>query len=222
MHLKDDKVNFISSTPIVASSIPLALGSALEQKLTKKNNITVCFVGDGSLEEGSFFESLNFASLNNLPIIYVCENNFYSCYTRINDRQNHSDFSKYAKSFNIENSKSNGNNIESVISKFSKAYIRAKKGKPQFIQFDTFRYLEHCGPSDDDHLGCRRKNELEKWLNQCPLENYKKLILKRKIINNDTIFKIEESIDKKIDNVFKYAKSSDLPNITKKLIQTYA
>ena len=71
MHLQDDKVNFISSTPIVASSIPLAIGSALEQKITNNNNITVCFVGDGSLEEGSFFESLNFASLIRFSLAHL-------------------------------------------------------------------------------------------------------------------------------------------------------
>ena len=112
------KINFISSIPIVASSIPLALGSALQQKLSNDKNITVCFLGDGSLEEGSFFESLNFASLNKLPIIFVCENNYYSCYTPLKERQNHSSFDKYAKSFNIMASQHNGNDIQNVINVF--------------------------------------------------------------------------------------------------------
>lgn len=222
MHLQDDKINFISSIPIVASSIPLALGSALEQKLSNDKNITVCFLGDGSLEEGSFFESLNFASLNRLPIIFVCENNYYSCYTPLKERQNHSNFDKYAKSFNIMAHRKNGNKIETVIDTFSTSYKLAKKGYPQFLQFDTFRFLEHCGPSDDDHLGYRKKNELSSWIDKCPLETLKKELLKNKILTNKKIDQINKNIDKKIKDAFNNAKKSALPKLNKKLIQTYA
>ena len=87
MHLFDLNAGIMSSVPIVGSSIPLAAGSALNDKIDKAENITSVFFGDAAIEEGVFHETMNFASLYNLPIVFVCENNFYSCYTHLNERQ---------------------------------------------------------------------------------------------------------------------------------------
>ena len=102
MHLFDNENGIPLSIPIVGSAIPIAVGSALQSKLDGTKCVNVVFFGDGAVEEGTFHESLNFASLNNLPIIFVCENNLYSVYTNISERQPRRNISKLAESHNIK------------------------------------------------------------------------------------------------------------------------
>ncbi len=129
MHLQDLNVNFMASIPIVSSSIALATGSSLSQKRNKSSSITVVYVGDASLEEGVFYECANFASLHNLPILFACENNLYSVYTHINQRQANKKFTKYADVFNIKNKILDGNDVLSVDNELKKIikYIKIKK-----------------------------------------------------------------------------------------------
>ena len=117
MHLQDTKVNYI---PIVGSSIGLAAGCAYHNKLNGKSEITVVYVGDASLEEGIFYEICNFASLHNLKILFVCENNLYSVYTKLESRQVTSNFTKYAKAFNINSLRINGNDVIDIHKKSKK------------------------------------------------------------------------------------------------------
>ena len=87
MHLIDKSVGFMGTSAIVGNSIPLGVGLALSLKLQKKNNLACIFIGDGAIEEGSFYESLNFAVLKNLPVLFICENNLYSVYSPLKVRQ---------------------------------------------------------------------------------------------------------------------------------------
>ena len=124
----------IASIPIVGSNIPLAVGSALSSKIDDSNVISVAFTGDGSLEEGVFHESVNFAQLNKLPVLFVCENNLYSVYTPLSSRQPDRPISDLGKSHNIYTLTADGNDVESVysISKEAISYVRSGKG-PVFI-----------------------------------------------------------------------------------------
>ena len=177
MHLMDPSVGMMLSLPIVASIIPIAVGAALSLKLKKKKNVISVFFGDAAVEEGVFHESANFASLNKLPIVFVCENNKYSCFTKINERQPSEDITRLAKCHNISNLRMNGNNLINVYEK-SKMIIQQIKKKPEpfFLQLDTYRHVEHCGPNSDDNLNYRGKSELNNWLKDDPLENFIKFL----------------------------------------------
>ncbi len=128
MHLMDHKVGMMMSLPIVSSVIPVAVGAAMALKFKKKRNIAVVFIGDASLEEGVFHESANFASLNNIPILFVCENNRFSCFTRIEDRQPSEDFTRLARCHEIDSLRIDGNDVLNVF-KVSKKIISVIKKK---------------------------------------------------------------------------------------------
>mgnify|MGYP001375397663 FL=1 len=213
MHLMDPSVGMMLSLPIVASIIPIAVGAALSLKLKKKKNVISVFFGDAAVEEGVFHESANFASLNKLPIVFVCENNKYSCFTKINERQPSEDITRLAKCHNISNLRMNGNNLIDVYEK-SKMIIQQIKKKPEpfFLQLDTYRHVEHCGPNSDDNLNYRGKSELNNWLKDDPLENFIKFLKVENEYDQKTVNEISDNIMIEINSAFKFAKNDKFPN----------
>ena len=212
MHLTDLKNNFYGSTAIVSNSIPIGVGLAYSLKINKQKNLVCIYVGDASLEEGVFYESINFCVVKKLPVVFICENNFYSVYTHINDRQpKNRKLYKLAKALGTISHKFDQNNPYKLFLNFNKVFDKVRKNPfPNFIEIETYRYLEHCGPNDDTNLGYRSFKEVEKWKKKDPLiftENYlvKKNIFKRKTLKSieKTIFKntnLEFDLVKKLKN----------------------
>ena len=134
-------------------------------KLNKEKNILVIFLGDGATEEGVFQESLDFASLHDLPVLFVCENNHYSVYSHISKRQSRKrNILKIAKAIGIDGCSINGNDAISIYSKTKKLLKKVRQNsKPYFVILDTFRFLEHCGPDNDDILNYRETKYLNEW-----------------------------------------------------------
>jgi len=213
MHLVDLNAGFFPAVPIVGSTIPIGVGVAFANKMKKNSLITTIFLGDGSTEEGVFHESLDFAVLKNLNVLFVCENNFYSVYSPLNVRQSQKrSILGLAKAHGISGTRSNGNLVEDVIKKTKKALSFIKKNnKPYFLEFETYRYVEHCGPNNDDHLKYRKKKEINKWLNNDPIN-----ILEKKLSNyqNFKIYKkkIIKKINSEINSVFKEARNERFPS----------
>lgn len=145
MHLFDTNVGFMASMPIVGSSIPVACGAALASKLSGDGGIAVVFFGDAAVEEGVFHESLNIASVLNLPILFVCENNGYSINTPLKERQPDRPIVKLAEANNISAFNAEGNLERLAASvQISVDYIRVAR-RPMLICFETYRWAEHCG-----------------------------------------------------------------------------
>jgi pyruvate dehydrogenase E1 component alpha subunit len=212
MHLQDLSVNFYASIPIVSSAIGLATGTAFTQKRKNLKSITTVFIGDGSMEEGIVHESLNFSSINNLPLLYVCENNFYSIYTHVNQRQPSDDMTRFAKANNINYLRIRGDDLYKVLKATSYAVKFIKqKNKPFFLQLDTYRHREHCGPNIDDYKNYRKKDELKKWLLLDPVLKFKNKLFKDKILNIHLDKKIKNEITVNIKNIFKNSLKAKLP-----------
>jgi TPP-dependent pyruvate/acetoin dehydrogenase alpha subunit len=214
MHLVDLNSGFFAAVPIVGSTIPVAVGVAWAFKLKKSSNIVTVFLGDGATEQGVFFESLDFASLKNVPILFVCENNFYSVYSQLDVRQARGrEISVLAKSHGIKTFTGDGNNVDQVSELTSEAvkYIKSNNS-PAFIEFDTFRWLEHCGPNGDDDLGYRKKGELDHWIKRDPIESYKSRMIENHKLTEKEIIKNIEVICTEIDEAFKFAKESLFPD----------
>ena len=214
MHLQDQGAGVMMSIPIVASPIPIGAGIALQSSFLKKSKkyLTVIFFGEGATEEGIFHETVNFAALNNLPILFICENNYYSVYTHLRDRQpKKRKVKEIFKAHGLKGFSADGNDALGV-HRLSKKVIRdiKKTSRPSFIEFKTYRWLEHCGPFWDDNLKYRNDGELNKWIKKCPLEKIKKRV--NKIFSEDFIFNIEQSIDEEIFKAFEFAKLSKYPN----------
>jgi len=213
MHLIDLDVNFLGSTSIVGGTIPVAVGTAFSSKLKKQDTITVVFFGDGAVEEGVFHESLNFATLKHLPILFVCINDSFSVYTHISKRQPPRNIFSLAKAHGMQAYKCDGNNVLEVY-KISKSAIKTirKQTGPVFIEFSTYRWLEHCGPCYDNNLKYRSETEFNFWIERCPLKHLKETMLKKNIITNNQIKNLTETITNEINEAVSFAKSSTFPD----------
>ncbi len=164
MHLVANDVGFIGSTSIVGGTIPVGVGLAFAKKIRGESGRVIVCIGDAAIEEGVFHESANFASLHDLPVVFACENNLYSCYTHLRDRQPYRPFERIAEAHSLAYINIDGNNVGQVAGCIPKDLT-----KPLFIELRTYRHLEHCGPNNDDHLGYRDVEETQLWLDRDPL-----------------------------------------------------
>lgn len=209
MHLIDTSVGFMGSTAIVGNTIPVAVGLALEKKLTRKKSIACVFFGDGATEEGAFYESVNFAIIHSLPILFICENNLYSVYSGLEVRQPvDRKIYKMVRAMGISAQHANGNDVEEVARKVKHAKTMIlKSGGPQFLEFDTYRWREHCGPNFDNNIGYREESEFLKWKKKDPLKNFysenSQKYIDRKI----------DTISQEIDDAHQFADDSKFPTL---------
>ena len=223
MHLQDISKNFFGSLPIVGSGLALAAGTAFAQKRNKKNSISAVFLGDGTMEEGIVHETMNFSSIFKIPLLFICENNFYSIFTHLKDRQPNSDMTRFAKAHNIKSANVNSFEISKLIniSREAVQYVRKNK-KPFFLQINTYRFLEHCGPNNDDYINYRPKKEINFWKEKDPLILLNNIILKNKILTLNNLKKIEHDYNLKINKIFTFAKNSEFPIPNEAGINVYA
>jgi len=221
MHLIDIKAGVTAAVPIVGSTLPIGVGKAWSNKLKKNNNIVVIFFGDGATEEGVFLESLDFASLYNLKVLFVCENNRYSVYSPIKNRQSKErQITKISKAIGIESKKFSNHDILELENFFKITIDRIRsRSKPFLVEVDTYRYLEHCGPNNDDNLLYRNTLEINKWKSRDQIKKLENFLIKNKVIDNKINKKIKQNIEKKIDTAFNFAEKSKYPSI--KLLGKY-
>ena len=214
MHLIDLKAGVTAAVPIVGSTIPIGVGLSWSIKLKKKKSIVVIFFGDGATEEGVFQESLDFASLHNLPVLFVCENNEYSVYSHRSKRQSKSrNILGIAKAIGVNGTKISGYDVIKIFNTSSKIIKNIKKhSKPHLILVDTFRHLEHCGPNHDDHLSYRSKKYVKDWLKKDPLKKIKRQMINSKSIKHSDLETIEKKINNEILSAFKFANQSKFPS----------
>lgn len=202
MHLIDLEAGFMGSTPIVGGTVPLAVGAAWSLKLRQQNSVCVVFFGDGCFEEGVVHESMNFATLHKLPIIFVCENNQFSVYTKLNDRQPDRPIYKIAQAHGLEAKVASGIDVQKIFELVSDSYTRALCGFPQFLEFHVFRWREHCGPNFDSELGYRTKNEILEYESSCPIKHIEQKILERQIIDRLRLSEIKQLMNQQVKAVF--------------------
>ncbi len=213
MHLVDLQAGFLGAAPIVGSTIPIAVGAAFGSVMQNKDNIAAVFFGDGATEEGVFHESLNFAALKKLPIIFVCENNFYSVYSPLSVRQPPGrPITQLVQGHGIESYAGNGNDVIEVYDLTSLAVNKVRQGSgPIFLEFKTYRWLEHCGPNNDNTLGYRSESEFEKWRQLCPVNMLQNKLLAEGVMRFEEIDAVKKEITVEIHEAFQFAKTSLFP-----------
>ena len=212
MHMYDDKVNHLGSVPIVGGSIPVGVGIGYAIKLNKSKNVSVIYFGDAATEEGVFFESLHFAALKKLPIIFVCEDNEYSVYTSKYERHGKRDIKKLVKSMDVKFIEAKKNDVNDIQKKAKLAKKYALTNGPVFLYSKTYRYVEHCGPNNDDDLNYRPKNEVNYWKNKDPIQLEIKKLKKLKIFNEDKHLNYCSSVRKNfIKSLIKTKNAKSLP-----------
>lgn len=213
MHLIDLDVGFMGATPIVGGTVPLAVGSAWAGMLQGKKRISVVFFGDGCVEEGVVHESLNFAALHKLPILFVCENNEFSVYTRLNERQPARPIHRLAEGHGMQTYCGDGNDVEEVLALARVAADRAREGQgPQFLELRTYRWREHCGPNFDDDLNYRTAPEIEEGLKDCPLVGLASRMAASGNEHSEDFARFETEIRAEVEAAFEFALSSAKPS----------
>lgn len=215
MHIIAQEKGMVGSVPIVAATIPLAMGAALASKMRKDGRVTVSFFGDGAAGEGALYESLNFASLRKLPIIFACENNFYSTHMPIKECRPENNIYKIGNSFCIKSYRVDGNDVLKVYGIAKKAVELCRKGQgPVFIEFMTYRLRGHVGPDDNIqgyHTDIRSKEEVERWRKRDPIKKFEKYLLKNGILEKVNMEKITQRVVEEVKSVHAYALSSIYP-----------
>jgi len=213
MHLIDRSVGFLGAVPIVGSTIPIGVGAAFGTVLRKEHRVTIVFLGDGATEEGVFHEAVNFAVLKRLPVIFVCENNFFSVYSSLAVRQPPiRKIYELARGYGLDSHQGDGNDVEAVYGLAKAAVEKARRGDgPTFLEFKTYRWREHCGPYYDNHLGYRSEREFEEWKARCPIARFKQQLLQRELITKQDLDGIEASLAAEVEEAVAFAKSSPFP-----------
>jgi len=213
MHLASPDMGLLGSSAIVAGTIPLAAGAALAFSLQKRDAVSVAFFGDGAANEGVFYESLNFASLKKLPVIFVCENNLYSTHMPISACLADTDIYKKAKVFKMLGVRVDGNNVVEVYEAARKAIENARSGEgPTLIECMTYRWRGHVGPNYDLDKGLRSKEELDYWMDRCPIKRFEEFLMDRGIVSNAEKKVICQEIDKEVEESLVYAEESPYPD----------
>jgi TPP-dependent pyruvate/acetoin dehydrogenase alpha subunit len=171
MHMIDTGARMLGCSAVVATNIPIALGYAWTLKREGKQRVIVCFFGDGATEEGVFYESLNFASLHKLPVLFVCENNALAIHTPLETRWAHHDIADRVEGFGIPVRCNRDMDVLAIreIATEALAGIRAGNG-PVFMECHTYRWRQHVGPNEDFDAGYRSRDEMLKWVESDQVE----------------------------------------------------
>lgn len=224
MHLTDESVGFMGSTSIVGGTIPVGTGLGFSISLHGTDQVSCVFLGDGATEEGVFYESINFAALKKLPVLYICENNLYSVYSPLGVRQPHGrNIYEMVRCLGVQSDAGDGNDVAEVYLKVSDAVesIRAGNG-PCFLEFATYRWREHCGPNFDNDIGYRTQAEYEAWKENDPIAFLEQRLIGQGSINAQDIVSMEDGICKEIDVAFDFAESSAFPEPSEAGAHVYA
>lgn len=226
MHLIDPGVGMLGSAPIVAGTISLAVGAALASFIRQDGRLTVSFFGDGATGEGVFYESLNFAALKKLPIIFACENNLYATHMPIRECRVDQPISRIAESFGIENYTVDGNDVLKVYESGTKAVEICKKGNgPVFMEFMTYRLRGHVGPDDNiqgAHTDIRPEAEIESWMKKDPIRNFESYLMENRILEKDMIQSIKNEVAVEVSDAQAYARKCASPYLKELINDVFA
>jgi TPP-dependent pyruvate/acetoin dehydrogenase alpha subunit len=206
----------MGSAPIVAGTISLALGAALASSIRGDRRIAVSFFGDGATGEGVLYESMNFASLKKLPMIFACENNLYSTHLPIKECRPDQDIYEIAFPFKITSYRVDGNDVLAVYEHARKAVRLCREGcGPVFLEFLTYRLRGHVGPDDNiqgNHTDIRSSEEIDRWKKKDPITRFERFLIRSRVLDRAEIKKIQAQIGKEIEAAVIFAKSSPFPN----------
>jgi len=215
MHLIDPSIGMMGSAPIVAGTIPLALGAALAASIRNDGRVAVSFFGDGATGEGVLCESLNFAALKKLPILFVCENNFYSTHLPIDEIRVSRRIYELGIPFGEQSHRVDGNDVLEVHRAARKAVDLCRKGKgPVFLECLTYRMHGHVGPDDNiqgTHTDIRPPAEIEKWRKKDPIRKLERHILKKRVASKSELKEIQVQAEKEVLDAHDFARSSAFP-----------
>ncbi len=207
MHLIDRQAGVLGASAVVGSTLPLAVGYALAASIRGTREVVVCFFGEGATEEGVFHESLNFAALRKLPVLFVCENNSYAIHISQAQRQARGDICAIAQAHGWDAQRFDALDVYRLYAQACQAIdeLRAGRDAPVLLECACYRWREHVGPEEDFDAGYRSRQECEPWRKADVLVDVGERLkpAMRSVI--------ESRVEKEIQDAFEFARASQPP-----------
>lgn len=212
MHIIDKRVGMAGTSAIVGGAIPIAAGAALALKMRGSRDVAAVFLGDAATEEGVVSETLNFAALKRLPLIFFCENNFYSVQSPLFTRQPSRDIHQWAAAHGVESTQVDGTNVLAVYEAARQAVERARRGEgPTFIEAQVYRFRAHGGAGDDSKTGYRDVEELHQWEAMDPIRRYTDFLIQSSLVSEAEPIAWRDVAQSEVNGSFEFALSSPNP-----------
>ncbi|MDO8526151.1 MAG: thiamine pyrophosphate-dependent dehydrogenase E1 component subunit alpha [Deltaproteobacteria bacterium] len=211
MHISAPEKGFIATSAVVGTTVPLAVGRAFANAYKKSDELVTVYFGDGAVEEGAFWESLNFACLKRLKVLFICEDNELAIHTASTARQGFTSITEAAGAFKCHVAKENGCDVQKVVQTTRDIVKKMKEDpKPAFLHFDYFRFLEHVGPREDFDAGYREKPHSTFFEAKDPVPLFEKDLLQSGC-TRDELDGIKKNILTKINNSVVTAQQAPFP-----------
>ncbi len=208
MHIFDARTRFLGGNAIVGGGLPLAIGTALADRMRGRRALTCCFFGEGAVDEGEFHESLNLAELWKLPVLFVCENNLYSMGTPLEIAEAETDIAKKARCYRMPSEAVDGMDVVAVEAAAARAVERIRSGEgPAFLECRTYRFRAH---SMFDAQLYRKREEIEAWRARDPIERLARWMGENGLLHSGERAAIEAEIDREIEDAVRFAESGSL------------
>ncbi|MEK7507148.1 MAG: thiamine pyrophosphate-dependent dehydrogenase E1 component subunit alpha [Patescibacteria group bacterium] len=212
MHLSSPETGFLGSSAIVASTLPPAVGAAFANKVQNNGKIIAVFFGDGAVDEGNFWESLNLASVMKLPILFVCEDNGFAVHTPTSQRHGYKSLPRIVRGFQCAVFEDDSTDVEIIFNLARSAISKMRKTKkPSFLYLRYYRYLQHAGVNQDFDAGYRSREKYKRWLEVDPVDIQRKKLIKLGKSENE-IKRLEKQITFRVENSIVKAKSAPFPD----------
>jgi pyruvate dehydrogenase E1 component alpha subunit len=210
MHIGDLSFGFIGNTGTVGATVPIATGAALSAKMRGSKEVVVSFLGEGGMNQGVVHEAMNFAGLWKLPVIYVCENNFYAMTVSLEKSVAIKHVAERAKGYGFEGKVIDGNDVELVCEETLKAAEKGRAGEgATFLECLTYRWDGHFG--GDPGVGYRTKEEVEQWKQRCPIKRLREKLIGEGYLTPEELERISRSVYAEIDEAGNKAQAAPLP-----------
>jgi acetoin:2,6-dichlorophenolindophenol oxidoreductase subunit alpha len=210
MHLTAPEAGLICTSAIVGTTIPVALGAAFANREKQLDKTVAVFFGDGAIDEGVFWETLNSACGMRLPLIFVCEDNGFAVHVPKMQRHGYKSIADVVSRFECDVYGSESTDVEEIHNLAAKAIANAReKKRPAFLHLKYYRYLEHVGVNEDFNQGYRDRKEYETWRAKDPLELQRKKLLK--FMSEPEIRSVEAAIDAQVKESVKRAEQAPFP-----------
>lgn len=217
MHLVSREVNVLGASAVVGTNISVAVGAALSAKMRASGQVVVSFFGDGATEEGAFSESLNFAALMKLPILFVCENNFFAIHKPLSARWATDRLCERVETYGIASHLIDDDDVLKLHGLAGEAIARIRAGGgPEFIEYHAYRMREHVGPNEDFDQGYREAGDARPWSENDQVQRLAGMV------DAGSREKIDAEIEQRITAAVKFAEDSPVPNPEELFNHVYA
>lgn len=214
MHIADMDIGILGANGIAGGGLPIAVGAGWSAKWRGTDQVSTCFFGDGSSNNGTFHESLNLASLHSLPVLFVCENNLYGISVSQKKHQAIQDIAVRATGYDMPGVVVDGNDVLEVYQEATKAVKRARAGKgPTLMECKTYRWRGHHEGDPNQGERYRTKAEIKKWMKKCPIRRLSQKLVKEKVVSRKKLEATDLEIMEAIDAAVVFAEESDFPAV---------